>query len=247
MIYLVASNTTYVYAEAATATIAVTGSIATGGLSASALVPYALPIVGGVLLGAGINVYLTNASEQAGMTKSQFIKSKINSYCDAANTTIGNFAEKILTGAKIVRDGTIQLTDQASTQISQFVNWLKSNNDVFDNTGTGSGDSVTLNGTTFPVVSSISVYINGNLFETFDFTEPCAVFITANQSQGTYLGFINPSKVSYSITRSNGTTNTYNNMTYVGTSRKYYWRSDWMSFSDSVHASINVPLDLVIE
>lgn len=160
VLYLVVSNTTYVYAEAATATIAVTGSIATGGLSASALVPYALPIVGGVLLGAGINVYLTNASEQAGMTKSQFIKSKIKSYCDAAKTTVGDFSKKILEGATIARDGTIQLTDQASTQINQFINWLKSNNDVFDNSNTGSdtGNYVSLGGMNMPVVSVGQTY-----------------------------------------------------------------------------------------
>lgn len=150
VLYLVVSNATYVYAEAATATLAVTGSIATGGISASALVPYALPIVGGVLLGAGINVYLTNASENAGMTKSEFIKSKINSYCDAARTTAGDFAKKILDGARIARDGTIQLTDQACSQINQFVNWLKANNEVYENTGTGNGQTITFNGLTLP-------------------------------------------------------------------------------------------------
>lgn len=176
VIYLVASNTTYVYAEAATATIAVTGSIATGGLSASALVPYALPIVGGVLLGAGINVYLTNASEQAGMTKSQFIQSKINSYCDAARTTAGDFAKKILDGARIARDGTIQLTDQACSQINQFVNWLKANNQVYENTGTGNGQTITFNGLSLPYGTKSPKCIDtSNNHECYLYTSvPCA-------------------------------------------------------------------------
>ena len=178
VIYLVASNTTYVYAEAATATIAITGSIATGGLSASALVPYALPIVGGVLLGAGINVYLTNASEQAGMTKSEFIKSKINSYCNAARTTAGDFAKKILDGARIARDGTIQLTDQACSQINQFVNWLKSNNGIHTNSSSGVGNqSVTIGNVTFPLGNSATRKYSSDNQSTIITSVPVAWFI----------------------------------------------------------------------
>ena len=244
VIYLVASNTTYVYAEAATATIAVTGSIATGGLSASALVPYALPIVGGVLLGAGINVYLTNASEQAGMTKSEFIKSKINSYCDVARTTAGDFSKKILEGATIARDGTIQLTDQACTQINQFVNWLKSNNDVFDtsNTGSGSGQNVSIGGVNYPVVSVGESYKVGtwsqgdrNISYISGSGDLALVYIARNDTVNPTLHCFNRRKGNYSVLISG-------NANYFGADRRvingYYDFSTVPLSKDTINTSI---------
>lgn len=239
--YLVASNTTYVYAEAATATLAVTGTIATGGLSASALVPYALPVVGGVLLGAGINVYLTNASEQAGMTKSQFIKSKISSYCDAARTTAGDFAKKILDGARIARDGTIQLTDQACSQINQFVNWLKSNDDVA-NVGSGTSGTVTLGPYNCPYVNSLEA--NGKTNDNNDYyikmasEKNLAVILSQNKQTIWFISNESFSIGFYIGYQANGTLHTSNSYSRLG----YYC----YGHSDYDIQNINFPIDIPV-
>lgn len=131
--FIAISQPVYTYADAASLTII--GATGTGGLttaSLSAFLPEVAAVIGGVLLAKGINVYLTNASEAQGKTKTQFIKDSIESYCVDAGKDTGEFCGNILNDIKVGNQGLIELGSQAREQIKQFVNWLYENNKVED-------------------------------------------------------------------------------------------------------------------
>ena len=185
LIIIMATNYTYeVHAEAATITVA-SGAFATGGLStagfAGLLTPCAV-IVGVGLLACGVDVALTNASQSAGMTKTDFIKSKITQFCNATSKTVGQFCKTILEGVTIAKNGAIQLSNQAAAQIKQLGEWLFANNEV-SNPTTITGSSVTLHSNTYgnvtlPLVTSISITFTST-GETYSTTwdRPVAVYL----------------------------------------------------------------------
>lgn len=115
-----------VYADAGQLTI-IGGTTAIGGLSGAALAGLAGPAVVAVFIGmmaVGMDIKLTQASEQAGMTKTQFLQFKIEQYCNEAQITAGVFYKGILDGSSVTKNGLIELSDQGATQIKQFINWL---------------------------------------------------------------------------------------------------------------------------
>ena len=121
-----------VYADAGQLTI-IGGSTAIGGLSGAALAGLAGPAVVAVFIGmmaVGMDIKLTQASEEAGMTKTQYLQSKIEQYCTEAEITAGIFYKGILDGSSITKNGLIELSDQAASQIKQFINWLYSSDQV---------------------------------------------------------------------------------------------------------------------
>lgn len=241
LIIIMATNYTYeVHAEAATITVA-SGAIATGGLStagfAGLLTPCAV-IVGVGLLACGVDVALTNASQSAGMTKTDFIKSKIQDFCNATNKTVGQFCKTILEGATIAKDGAIQLTDQASAQIKQLGEWLFSNDQVANPPSPNPiGSSVTIGNTTYPLITSCNVYYQGQLYSSYSFSEPVAVVKTSNSSQGCYYLFF--SHDSYTVTKS-----------YEGGSGVRYYSEYWYNnitgwFSNKNVDSVTIDVDNV--
>lgn len=173
-IFLVTSNVTEieVHAEAGVLTI-LGGSIATGGLTGEALVsavaPYLAPVLLGIMIAGGLNVYLTEQSQAVGMTKTEYLTNKVRAYCDAAGKPIDKFWGDFADGCTVAQNGTIAIGDQARTQVKQFINWLQSQNDIYDGTNIGNGDStVSLNGNTFPVLSSgQSISLGGGVTFTY--------------------------------------------------------------------------------
>lgn len=159
-----------VYAEAATITIA-GGAIATGGLSGAAvgtaIAPYVVPIILGVMVAGGMNVYLTEESKKAGMTKTEFLKSKIRSYCDSAGVHIDNFWNSFADNVSIAENGAIYLGSKARTQIKQLINYLQSNNEISAGQSLDwTGETVTINGMSVPLLGAgdtISIYPGYNL------------------------------------------------------------------------------------
>ena len=151
------------YADAGTITIA-GGSIGVAGLGAAGLAGLTGPVVVAVfcgLMAVGLDVELTKQSEAAGMTKTQFVQSKIEQYCNEAQITLGVFNKAILEGMTVLNDGRISLTDQACKQIKQFGNWLFNNNQVVETSDISSGTVCNLDGKQFPLL------VNGNKYEMF--------------------------------------------------------------------------------
>lgn len=151
------------YADAGTLTVA-GGTIGIGGLSAGALAGLAGPAVVAVfcgMLAVGVDIELTEASQQAGMTKTEYLKSKINEYCQEANTTANVFYKGITDNMSVTKNGAIELGDQASLQLKQFINWLYNNNMV-NEPAQSSGDGVSLDGIDFPLTDSISFQEKGS-------------------------------------------------------------------------------------
>lgn len=141
------------YADAGTLVIS-GGTIAVGGAGTIASGAIAGPVVVAVFCGMmamGMNVSLTNASKEAGMTKTQYIKSKLEQYCNEAQITFGVFNNAILNGTTILANGAIKLGSQAGTQIKQFTNWLFSSNQVID-TSAPAVNSININGYQCPVI-----------------------------------------------------------------------------------------------
>ena len=158
-----------VYADAGTITVA-GGSIAIGGLGSlgagTALAPYVVPIVLGVMVACGLNVYITEQSQQAGMTKSQYVKTKIAEYCDEIGVPIDNFWNNFANNVSIAESGAIYLGSKARTQIKQFVNWLQSQNKIQNVSSADSlnwnGETLTIEGRTFPLMGSGDTINVGN-------------------------------------------------------------------------------------
>ena len=168
------------YADAGTVSI-VGGSIATGGLSVAALGALSGPavvIVFTALIAAGMNVRLTQASQEAGMTKTQFIKSKIDQFCSEANITLGVFTKAILEDTSIAKNGLISLGSNARKQIVQFGNWLFESDQVEDPTSAStSGDTITLGGYTMPLTNTLTVIAQSGRQFTFTASKPVAWFL----------------------------------------------------------------------
>ena len=155
------------YADAGSITIA-GGTIGVGGVAGGALAGLAGPAVVAVFVGmmaVGMDVELTKQSQQAGMTKTQFVKSKIEQYCQEAGKTADVFYKGITNGTRVLQNGSLAFSDAVSLQIKQFINWLYSNNDVaLPNQGTG-GESINLNGLNLPYSNSFQFTgTSGNVF-----------------------------------------------------------------------------------
>lgn len=129
------------------------GSIAAGGIAAgiAAVAPPALIIIGLVMVAQGIDVALTEASQAEGMTKGEFIQSKFEDFCDYTQKDFERTCNTIVSGAKILADGTIWLAGEAGNAISQFINNLVANNEIGEITS--SGEKITVNGVPCPVLN----------------------------------------------------------------------------------------------
>lgn len=161
---LLTVNVNNVYASSGQ--IVVGGSaVAVGGLGAVGLAGLSGPVVIAVFCGLmafGFNVELTKQSQAAGMTKTAFVKSKIEEYCQEANKTMDVFCNAILSGMEILDDGRIALSNQACKQIKQFGNWLVDTNQVKTPTSAGDGSTVNLGDLNLPYSGSFYAYRSNN-------------------------------------------------------------------------------------
>lgn len=156
-LFLITSNVTEVHAEAGLLTV-LGGSIATGGLTGEALVsavaPYMAPVLLGIMVAGGLNVYLTEQSQAVGMTKTEYLTSKVREYCDSAGKPIDKFWGDFAAGCEVLENGSIAIGEQARTQVKQFINYLQRNNEIIDTSNMGEVAGVDISGYTFQKLSS---------------------------------------------------------------------------------------------
>ena len=141
------------------------GSIAAGGIAAgvAAIAPPALIIVGLIMIGQGIDIALTEASQAEGMTKTEFLQSKFEEFCEYTKQDFERTCNTIVSGAKILADGTIWLADEAGKAVSQFINNLVANNEIVE--PTVASEYVSVGGVNCPVFNPadvMEVYKDGN-------------------------------------------------------------------------------------
>lgn len=135
---LVTVQVEQVYADAGSIAVA-GGAIGVAGVGLAGITG---PVVIAVFLGLmafGMNVSLTEASQEAGMTKTQFVKSKLDQYCEEAGIAKSTFANYVLQEAEVYNDGRIKLTDKACEMIKRFGNWLFQEDMVYNPPATGAG------------------------------------------------------------------------------------------------------------
>ena len=220
-VFILVTEPTYVYADAASLTIM--GSIGTEGLTVASyagMLPYAAAVVGGVLIATGINVKLTEASQAAGKTKTEFIKDSITSYCSAASRDTGEFVYNILSDIRVGNQGAIEMGSRATSQVKQLVNWLFANDKVYDDTTQAGPGSATTGGVTFPVVQG-NFYTtrdnnNVNYYECYVDKPVCVTVCEGPSWRWYFLAFSNEP---FTITQSGMVTqanyNSYKNFYYV--------------------------------
>lgn len=117
------------YADAGSIIVA-GGSVA--GVAAGAIAGPAVVAVFCAMMAFGMNVELTKSSEEAGMTKTQFLKNKLQEYCNEAQISANTFNNYILDQANILQNGSISISKKAGQLVQRFCNWLFDNNEVID-------------------------------------------------------------------------------------------------------------------
>lgn len=104
------------------------GTMGTEGLAAiGATGPVALAAVGvtvAVMAGLHLDSKISQASANAGMTKSAYVKQKISEYCSAKGKTIGDFSKAILETVKVSREGLIYMGKDAVNAFTDLFDWL---------------------------------------------------------------------------------------------------------------------------
>lgn len=162
------------------ATVAVAGgSIGTAGIAGAAgLAPLVLPVLGVVglaLVAAGVDVYLTDASTQAGMTKTEFIKGKLSDFAAARGQDFNNLVNTLASHMSVMQDGTIAIGAESGEVIQQFGNWLFGNDMVSDAVaGSGGFDGVInydgVNYTFSPLTAVSPIVQNARTYDVYRFS-----------------------------------------------------------------------------
>ena len=226
------------YASAGTIVVS-GGSIAIGGLAAGSLAGLAGPavvIVFSAMLAMGMDVELSRASQEAGMTKTQYVKSKIEQYCNEANITAGVFYKGITDGASVVKNGTFTISKQAATQIKQFCNWLWNTNQVSSSAAAGE-NTININGIGYPYGTTYQFTgSSGNVFA-FTTSKNVAWMKLYYQAGKGCVAMVGNEAFTVNITRNGSAYNSYNSLEYNG----YYYQyvsSLNESFSDPNHISL---------
>lgn len=149
-------NVNQVYADAASLTIA-GGSIGVAGLTGASLAGLAVPalaVIGAVMIGAGLEIELSEQAESRGMTKTEFIKDCVTRFCNATQQTAGDFYKAVLTGVNVTKTGAIELSNQSIAQIKQLAEWMQSNLSMRQSVQASSTDTVvSIENYQFPVRS----------------------------------------------------------------------------------------------
>ena len=137
------------------------GSVAAGGIGAAiaAIAPPAIIIVGIALAAQGIYVSISEESEKLGMTKSDYIGTRLAQFALESGKQYSDVCHDIVDGSSVTESGSIALTASASKTIYQFINGLVANDEI-----------------SAPVVSEGSyVSINGELCPVLEYNEFCEV------------------------------------------------------------------------
>lgn len=157
MVCLMISSTT-VEARAAAEAGALSvlgGSVAAGGIGAAiaAIAPPAIIIVGIALAAQGIYVAISEESEKMGMTKSDYIGTKLAQFALESGKQYSDVCHDIVDGSSVTETGSIALTTSASKTIYQFINSLVANDEIV-NAPTTTGEYVVIGNVNVPVVKN---------------------------------------------------------------------------------------------
>lgn len=128
MVCLIVSSTTveaHAAAEAGVLSV-IGGSVAAGGIGATiaAIAPPVAVIVGLALAAQGVYVALSDASEAAGMTKSDYIGTKLSEWALSSGKQYSDVCQTIADGTQITSSGNMILSGAAANEIYQFFNSL---------------------------------------------------------------------------------------------------------------------------
>lgn len=131
------------------------GSVAAGGIGAAiaAIAPPAIIIVGIALAAQGIYVAISEESEKLGMTKSDYIGTKLAQFALASGKQYSDVCHDIVDGSSVTETGSIALTTSASKTIYQFINSLVANDEIVT-APTTTGEYVTIGNVNVPVVKN---------------------------------------------------------------------------------------------
>ena len=123
-VFLILNN--YEYAKADAATLIVEGgSIGLGGLvGGGAVVGPAITILAMALAANGIDSYITEETQQAGISRTDWIQQNFFQFANGTSKTGNALCETIVNGATIAKDGVIYLGQEALNVIKQFGNWI---------------------------------------------------------------------------------------------------------------------------
>ena len=187
-------------ADVATVTV-VGGTIGTIGAGLSALLPPAAVILTVGLACAGIDIYISQASEQQGLTKTEYVEQQIYNYSQLTNQSTEEIAKGLLNGVSVAKDGTLYLGQSALNKIKQIGNWI-----------TGNTANNYVNGTTVPApddyVSIGNIDTSYGSYVAFDgttisFSTNVALF---QKRSGRYISILGVSTEDFTVTV-NGNTN----------------------------------------
>ena len=180
------------------------GSIAAGGIAAglAAVAPPALIIVGLIMIGQGIDIALTEASQAEGMTKTEFLQSKFEDFCEYTQKDFERTCNTIVSGAKILADGSMWLADEAGKAISQFINNLVAEGEIVE--VISSGDTVGVNGIACPVIypgESINYGYRNGILQGYrnDSNDYFIIFCVTDNGSVPYIYMAKPTRGNFKI------------------------------------------------
>lgn len=152
---LILNSTFFCYADAGTGLLTVAGgtTLIGAGLTGEAVVSALLPPVAVAaalaLTAYGADIYISEKAQAEGVTKQTYIETKLLEYAEIEDNAIMTIAN----GISVTADGVYQWTNDALNTFSDFVDSLKSSNDIVDRIPIS--DSATLGNYDLSVLSSL--------------------------------------------------------------------------------------------
>lgn len=195
------------YASSAGSVVVTGGSIASGGLSggySGKSESAAVTLTMALMYSLGITVKLSQDAIDAGQTAYSYVKSKFYEWVggssaeqmtDSQREDLKSRFSVINGGSNVGPDGKIYFNGTALDLIRRFLNWLKGNNYINNDTGGGSQETVEVNGIQTLYTDSSPVFYHNistnNRYTQFNFDKKVAFVQYLNTSPVTqyYLSF----------------------------------------------------------
>lgn len=134
--FIVFFTVSSVYVKADSASLVVKlGSLASGGLSESAFLGTFGPVAGVLaayaLQANGINTHISEASAEQGITKTEYIYQTLSNWSDVTNRDALDVVQSLVNNVTYGSGGALYFAQDALNIISQFGNWIVSNNEIY--------------------------------------------------------------------------------------------------------------------
>lgn len=163
--FIVFFTVSSVYVKADSASLVVKlGSLASGGLSESAFLGTFGPVAGVLaayaLQANGINTHISEASAEQGITKTEYIYKTLSNWSDITNRDALDVVQSLVNNVTYGSGGTLYFAQDALNIISQFGNWIVSNNEIFsfELPSIQSETVLNIDNFSFPMVSSGDIF-----------------------------------------------------------------------------------------